>query len=256
MKIRAPENVIKGAEGFYLEGNQTGILLIHGGGGGTASDMREIANYLHEKTNWSIFVPLLPGYGTKKEDLAKTKPEDWVNSLKQWLEEFKEEMKNVFVVGHSIGGVLCLILAEELSEKISGVVSISTPIKLKGFLMKLVPFFKLFIKYWKVNDPEEFARISDGLWRGYEKIPLNVVSKFNKIMKQNRNNLDKIKVPVLIIQGKQDQYISENSANIIYDGINFKNKSIEWFNTNHEILFSDEKIKLYETIINFIEKLT
>ncbi|MBD3228118.1 MAG: alpha/beta fold hydrolase [Candidatus Lokiarchaeota archaeon] len=254
MDLRTPENVMKGAEGFYLKGNERGVFLIHGGGGGTAADMREIGNYIHEESGYSVFAPLLPGYGTTKEDLKTIHVDDWINALKQWFREFKNEVDEVFVIGHSMGGVQALIITSEFPEEVSGVVSISTPIKLKGFLLKLVPFFKLFITYWKVNDLEKFARIYDGKWVGYERIPLNLVSKFKKLMRIMLDNLDKVKAPILIIQGNRDQYINEKSAIKIYNEVNSETKDIVWLNCNHEILFSDVKKELFSKIINFLKK--
>ena len=43
-------DIIPGAGPFYFEGNNVGILLIHGGGGGTCADLKPLAEELH-KTN-------------------------------------------------------------------------------------------------------------------------------------------------------------------------------------------------------------
>ncbi len=109
MKVQTPENVLPGAEGFFFEGSNAGVILIHGGGGGSASDMRELGQFIFENTGYSVYAPLLPGYGTTKEELAKTQVNDWLTSLKEDFQQFKREIDKIFVVGHSMGGVLTLI---------------------------------------------------------------------------------------------------------------------------------------------------
>ena len=62
------------------------------------------------------------------------------------------------------------------------IIAICAPTKLKGFMIKLLPIFNLFVKYWKVNDLEAFQKVSNGIWVGYEVIPLNAPKKFKKLM--------------------------------------------------------------------------
>ncbi|MHA1309650.1 MAG: alpha/beta hydrolase [Candidatus Helarchaeota archaeon] len=254
MNLKTPKNVLKGAEGFHFKGSNNGVILIHGGGGGSASDMREMGKYIYEATGMSVFAPLLPGYGTTKEDLYKTKVEDWINALKQWLFDFKNEVDKIFLIGHSMGGILALYLACQFPNEVHGVISISTPMKLKGFLLKLVPLFQIFIKYWKTNDIEEFQKISNGIWVGYEKIPLNTLSKIKKLIRITKANLNQLKSPILIIQGNKDQFVPKSSPNFIYNSVSSTDKSIKWFDTTHEILFSKIKNELFSTITEFLKK--
>ena len=254
MKLRIPENVLPGAEPFYLKGSDTGVMLIHGGGGGTTADMQELGQFLHKETGYTILAPLLPGYGTTKEDLAETTYEDWINSVKQNFLELKSEVKKLFVVGHSMGGVLVLFLGSEFPTDIAGIVSISAPTKLKGFLIKLVPFFRLFVKYWKVINVEAFKKLTNGIWVGYEQIPLKIVSDFHKLMTLSNIHLNCIMAPILIIQGHQDEFVPAQSPIRIYETVNSSDKTIRWFDSDHAILFSKIKLELFSSIVNFIRK--
>ncbi len=254
MKLKNPENVLPGAEGFFLNGSNIGVMLIHGGGGGSASDMREIGQYIFEKTGYSVFAPLLLGYGTTKEELAVTKVEDWLTALKQNFREFKDEMQKLFLIGHSMGGVMALYLAGEFANNVSAVVSISAPTKLKGFLVKLVPFFKLFIKYWKQNDEAAFKKISNGKWVGYEKIPLAIVGRMKKVIKLNNTQLTRVSAPILIIQGHADEFVPKESPQWIYDQVSSREKTIKWFESDHAILFSKAKTEMFFSITEFLRK--
>jgi len=252
MNLRNPDNVIKGGEGFYLEGNKNCAMLIHGGGGGTAADMRELGNYINKNIGYSVFAPLLPGFGTNEKELYNIQINDWFNALDQWFSELKEEFNKIFLIGHSMGGVFALYLSSKYTKDVNAIVSISAPTKFKGFLIKLIPIVKIFIKYWKVNDIEEFQKISNGIWVGYERIPLNLIPKFKKLIKITNSQLNKITAPILIIQGKNDQIVPKSSPIKIYNEVSSKIKRIEWLDAKHEILFSDVKMELFKIISDFI----
>ncbi len=255
MRVQNPGNVLPGAEGFFLQGTDVGVMLIHGGGGGTAADMRELGKFIHKEAGVSVFAPLLPGYGTVKEDLLNTQMEDWLTSVKKGFREFKNEMKKVFLLGHSMGGVLTLYLAGEFSQDISGIISISAPLKLKGLLIKFVPLFKHIIKYWKQNDLEEWARVTNGVWAGYEYIPLAIVGKFQKLMKLNKEQLHRITAPILIIQGEYDEFVTKNSPTQIFERVNSLDKTLKIYSSDHAILFSKIKIDMFSDIVEFLKRL-
>jgi carboxylesterase len=254
MKLHIPENVLPGAEPFYLKGSDTGILLIHGGGGGTTADMRELGQVLHKETGVTVLAPLLPGYGTTKEELAKTTYEDWINAVKQNFLELKSEVKKIFVLGHSMGGVLALFLGSEFPSEITGIVSVSAPTKLKGVLIKLVPFFRIFVKYWKAVDAEGLKKATNGIWVGYEHFPLKIVGDFRKLMKLNNSQLNRIIAPILIIQGYQDEFVPAQSPVVIHETVKSSIKTIKWFDCDHAILFASIKNELFSIIADFIKQ--
>ena len=54
-------------EDFFVQGNSTGILLIHGFTA-TTTEVRLLAENLHH-VGFTVAGPLLPGHGTHPEDL-------------------------------------------------------------------------------------------------------------------------------------------------------------------------------------------
>ncbi len=107
------KNTMPGAGPFYFGGNKTGILLIHGGGGGTCADLKPLAEYLHEEGGYTVHVPLLPGYGTSPEDLEKTPVSAWKEAVESEFKALKKKCDKVIVGGHSLGGVLTIIFASK-----------------------------------------------------------------------------------------------------------------------------------------------
>ncbi|MHA1130887.1 MAG: alpha/beta hydrolase, partial [Candidatus Helarchaeota archaeon] len=165
----------------------------------------------------------------------------------------RAEYDSISLLGHSMGGVFALYLAGEFAKDITAVVTLSAPTRIQGLLIKLVPFFKLFVKYWKQNDVAQFKRVSNGLWVGYEKIPLNLVGKFKKLFKLNNAQLARIVAPLLIIQGTKDEFVPKESPQIIYDNVSSTEKTIKWFESDHAILFSKIKEELFSYIVEFLK---
>ena len=148
-----------GAGPFYFEGNNIGILLIHGGGGGTCADLKPLAEDLHMKGGYTINIPLLPGYGTTPKDLKKTRIDYWKSAINRELSILIDKCDKVIVGGHSMGGVLTLILAANYN--LDGIFTISAPIGVQRFLFHLVPLFKIFLKYHTI-DSEQFKKDTNG----------------------------------------------------------------------------------------------
>ena len=94
----------------------------------------------------------------------------------------------------------------------------------------------------------------NGIWVVYAKIPLNTLSKIKKLIRITKANLNQLKSPILIIQGNKDQFVPKSSPNFIYNSVSSTDKSIKWFDTTHEILFSKIKNELFSTITEFLKK--
>lgn len=241
-----------GAGPFYFEGNNIGILLIHGGGGGTCADLKPLAEDLHMKGGYTINIPLLPGYGTTPKDLKKTRIDYWKSAINRELSILIDKCDKVIVGGHSMGGVLTLILAANYN--LDGIFTISAPIGVQRFLFHLVPLFKIFVKYHTI-DSEQFKKDTNGKWVGYDKIPLNIATKLKKLMREMKKSLSEIKCPALIFQGKLDSEIKSNSIDYIYDNIASKKKRKIWLeNNDHPILDNPDHKQIVLELIKFINE--
>ncbi|MHA1411968.1 MAG: alpha/beta hydrolase [Promethearchaeota archaeon] len=234
MSLEKEVEILPGAGPFHFEGNDIGIIMIHGGGGGTCADLKPLAEDLNKIGGYTISLPLLPGFGTSPEKLQTTTIEEWKKAVELEFKSLQQKCSKVFVGGHSMGGVLTLILASKVN--LTGLFTISAPIGIKGIAIKLVPLIKLFMKYYPVNI-EEFKKQTKGKWVGYDKIPLNIVKKFKKLINEMKSSLDKVKSPAILFQGIKDEVINDNSMDYIYDKIRSEYKKKVWLKNNeHAIL--------------------
>ena len=245
-------NIINGAGPFFFEGNKIGIMIIHGGGGGTCADLKPLAEELHKKGGYTVSVPLLPGFGTKPEDLKNVSIKDWKSALDDELTILMNKCDKIIVGGHSMGGILTLILAANYNLDV--IFTISAPVGAQTFLIHLVPFFKIFVKYYKTNS-EQFKKDTNGKWIGYNKIPVNIGIKAKKLMKEMKECLPMVNCPTLLFQGRLDSKIKKESMDYILNNIVTKDKKKIWLEHNaHPILNSPDHNQIVSETLNFINE--
>ncbi len=236
------------AKSFSFAGKDKACLLIHGFTGSPAH-MKYLGEFLHQEGNCEVNGILLPGHGTKLEDMERTDWNDWLNAAKSEYEKLAKEFKEVYVMGLSMGGVLSLLLAEEYD--LTGVIPIAAPIRIHNKLAYLSPLLKFFKRFdsWDEDDDKDKYDV------GYPAAPIASVPDLLKLMKRAEKNLFKIKAPALIVQSHMDKTVKPVSAQMIYDGISSSQKDILWLEkAGHVCTISSEKSRIHEEILNFIER--
>ncbi len=249
------KKTLLGAGPFYFEGNKIGIMILHGGGGGTCADLKPLAENLQGELGYTVHVPLLPGFGTSPEDLRNTPANAWIEAVDREFNVLKAKCEKVIVGGHSMGGILTLILAAK--HELDGIFTISTPIDIKGFILKFIfTIARFFMRYLSV-DIERLKKETNGKWVGYDKIPLNMVPKFKLLKEEMKNALPKIECPAILFQGRLDAVIKENSMDVIFDTIKSKKKKKVWLeNNDHPILNSPDHDQIVMELANFVKGLS
>ena len=91
--------------------NQTAVLLVHGFTG-TPDCLRYLANYLNS-LSFTVSAPLLPGHGSTREKLAQTDWKSWYKTVEHTYKDLQKNYAKIYVVGLSLGGLLCLKLAQD-----------------------------------------------------------------------------------------------------------------------------------------------
>lgn len=245
--------ILPGSGPFYFEGNNIGVLMIHGGGGGTCADLKPLAEELHKTLGYTVYVPLLPGYGTTPEVLKNITINEWKRTIEYEIDPLNQKCKKIVVGGHSMGGVLTLIFASKYS--FDGIFTISAPFGIKRLVVKFIPFFKIFIKYYPIKW-HKLEKETNGKWVGYKKMSLNIATKVKVLLKEMKKVLLKIECPALLLQGRLDSDIKPNSMDEIFNRINSKNKRKIWLeNNDHSILNSPDHQRIFSELIKFISEI-
>lgn len=251
---------IVGAEPLFIQGASSGCLLLHGAGGGTAWDLKEFANELHSNTSWTIWLPSLNGFGTQPEDLIGVTFNDWLTDAQNGLNKLQQECERLFVVGHSMGGLLTLILASK-NQNIDGIVTWAAPVVVKTRLLWYYPYIskiplvnKLVPKKFESPAPKELKKQG---WVGYNWIPTSLGAAFLEGLKTLKKSLNQVNCPTLIIQGTADEWVSTKSSYAIYKKINSTKKDLWLAESADHAIMNNLKYKkeLFSRTIDFLKKL-
>lgn len=233
---------------FFLKGNSNiGILLLHGWTS-PPDELRPLADYLNS-FGYTVSAPLLRGHGTKPEDLAGVKWQDWLADTREALEDLKKQTSRIFVGGISMGGNLAMLLSKD--EAVSGIIAMGASVKYRFHnLAKASIFFIGLIKtYRKKYYPPRVRKYIKGR-KIYAYYPIENAKEIFRLAKHTREFLPEIEKPILIMQSTADHMVSKKSPQMIFDGVKSKMKEIFWIKNAYHV-FAENK-KVHDKIAEFI----
>jgi esterase/lipase len=222
------------------------VLIIHGFGGGTY-DEEYLAHRLELKRNFDVYTFTLAGHdGLFKSNMTE---EDWIESTEKMINFLiQNNYKKIYVIGHSMGGVLAARLASKYKE-IKKLVLLAAAFRYLEFkdnnvdIMKSLKKTKDIVKTYK---DEIISRII--------KMPPQSMVQFANTVKDNEKVLENVTIPTLIIQGTKDDLVPLETAKFISERINSqKKKVIIEENVTHDIFRCEEKDKITQEIIDFLK---
>jgi len=206
---------------IYLknEGAKSIVLLIHGFMA-SPKTFESLTKAVYENS-YSAAALLLPGHGGTAKDFETGTAEGWQNHVNSEIERFSRDYTEIWLVGHSMGGLLSLGAAIKYSEIVRGVFAIACPLK----LAYLSP------NHIKVRTKQIFASKDNPIRAAYlEKagVPQSVemiwrilkpATEVTKLMRITKANLPQVTVPVAAVYSTSDELISIDSADILKEGL-------------------------------------
>ena len=230
-----------------------GVLLVHGFTGSPAS-MRPWGEFLHSK-GYTVRVPLLPGHGTRPEDLNKVKWQEWPAKVDFELSELRKSCDVIFLVGLSMGGGTVLNVAASHNEILAGVILVNPMIHVKGVPVELA-FFLSRLQKMRTSVGDDIKRPGITEW-GYDALPTRGVYQLLKMLRITRRNLKNMTVPVQLFHSVEDHTLPVTNTEIILDEIGSLNKSrIELVNSYHVATMDYDQELIFQNSLTFIESLT
>lgn len=246
--IKMNEKVITGAEAFFLKGNEVGILLSHGFVG-TPQSVREVGELLN-RYGYTVLAPRLTGHGTNIYDFEEAKYTNWLEDLENAYHQLKETCSEIFVVGQSMGGALCLNLAAKYPE-LKGVITINAAMHVPAFDVYRNATGPRFI-------PEGAPDIKDTSAQEitYDSVPLSAVHELQKILDLTIEELAKVEIPVLTLTSVEDHVVPPTDSELILEKVSSQLKGqIVLKNSYHVASLDFDKEKIAQFSQQFIEKI-
>lgn len=237
------------AEGFG-ENKDIGILFVHGFTG-TPASMRPFAHYFNER-GYRVSVPLLPGHGTKWQDLNEVHWSQWQKKIDDEMIELKKSSDKLFIACLSFGGTTALVAADH-QDKLVGLILVNPLIHLPGIQKYFASLIAMFQKS-RASVGDDIKKPGVTEW-GYDALPMKGVAEMLKYLKKARASLPRIKVPLLIFHSKEDHVVPETNVEIFLDEIGSKDKErVSLLNSYHVATLDYDAEIIFEKSLSFVKK--
>jgi carboxylesterase len=264
---------------FFLQGDGNLCFLIHGLTG-TAREMSSIAQRLNEK-GYSVACPLMEGHNKSISVLKRKTWQQIYAAIKKQFLEYEGSHRNIFVAGLSFGALLGILLAYECPQKIKAVNCFSptlffdgwgtprlrillpivyrTPLKYHFYLKEEYPYGiknerlrSRVESFYKESHLFDYSKVH---LYGYPVIPVSCMYQNYLLAKYVMSILNKVNVPIQLLQAKDDDVTSPKNSYCIYERIASKDKEIVLFEDSYHIIIADqERDKVAEKTVSFFEK--
>jgi carboxylesterase len=139
-----------GAEPYFLKGDSTGCLVLHGLAASPA-ETRWLGNYLAAQGH-TVHGVRTAGHGTEYRTLARMTWRDWYASVIDGYHLLRPNCEKVIVVGHSSGGALGLMLASDERFQIDALAVLAAPVQFLSRAVARTRWLKYIIPFVDLSD--------------------------------------------------------------------------------------------------------
>lgn len=249
--------IMPGAEPFYLPGGNVGCLLLHGFTG-TPFEMRELGEFLAGR-GYSVLAPRLFGHATQVQDMSRARWGDWVASSEDGYHQLASACSRIVVIGLSMGGVLSLYISTYLG--VAGVVAMSTPYVIPHVLGRslrpILPILSLVWRY-KGKGPSDWRDFNaEEKHLDYDRYPVRGGAEVSNLLGAMRRGLAKLRIPVLLIFSRGDRTLTSEHAHAIHQAVPAADKQLLWLeNSGHVVCKDVDRQIVFEAVAAFVQRIT
>lgn len=211
--------------------SNTGALLIHG-----LLDcpftLRDIA-YQFQQAGILSRAILLPGHGTKPEDLLHVSYHDWIQAVRYGVETLRKDVEKILLVGYSTGAALSVYQALQ-DTHIAGMILLAPAIKIKAPVDTVTSFRSL--TQWLRKSRQWLFKDNEVDYTKYCSIPINPVievSKLSIVIRELRKH-HPLNTPVLMVMSREDETISSTEAIRFFSNLKNLDNKLLLYTANEE----------------------
>jgi carboxylesterase len=252
---------LQGAEPFFFRGGDTGCLCLHGFTASPA-EVRWLGAHLGS-AGFTVYGQRLAGHGADPRDLARTTWRDWYASALDGYHLLRAMCGSVVIVGHSMGGLLGLLLATEMET--AGVVVLASPILLRSRLMKAARWLKYPLPYTMQADQTELTQQirAEQARRGeavlgrvrYDRWSTAAVAQLYALANTVDGQLPQVTAPLLLVYSKADPTAAVFQGDHIARHVGSSYVERHVLDSSGHILPQDsEREQVYSWVTAFVQK--
>ena len=222
------------------------VLVIHGIAGGTYDEER-FAFDCELVRKYDVFQFTLPGHNVKS--IRHSTCDEWINaSEEKLLYLINHGYHKIYLVGHSMGGVIATYLAskyKEVKKLVLVAPSFSHIEKEEGSIIGAILKSPKLLKAYSLDEIE--TRIT--------KLPVRAINEFLKLVDTYQNAYNEVDIPVMILHGSKDQLVPIKSTREIFKKLKNKHKVyVTVRNYYHDIFHGVKVARIDHEIVTFLNK--
>ncbi|GAA1251629.1 alpha/beta fold hydrolase [Kitasatospora nipponensis] len=244
---------LPGAEPYRHRGGPVAVLLCHGFTGSPQS-LRPWAEYL-AAAGLTVSLPLLPGHGTRWQDLQVTRWEDWYAEVSRELLRLSEECEQVFVFGLSMGGGLALRLAAEHGDLVAGVVVVNPSVRSDHPATALLPVLRHVVP--SLPGIVDDIALPGATELGYARMPGHALWSLSRLWREVQRALPRVAQPVLLLRSPQDHVVSPANSALVLSRISSVDVTERLCERSYHVATLDHDAELiFEESLGFVRRLS
>lgn len=243
--------IMPGAEPMSVEGGPVGVLVLHGFTGNPQS-IRPLAEAF-AAAGHTVEMPLLPGHGTRVEDMLDTRWADWSSAAEAAFEALAERTERQVVVGLSMGGSLTCWLATRHPD-LCGIICVNPATQAPPGMRELVQAM--------VDGGDE---VMDGIGSdvadpdspesAYPQTPLRPLLSLFAAADEVGGELDKVTCPVLLFTSPQDHVVSPTDSDHLAARVSGPVERVSCDRSYHVATIDYDRDLVAERSLEFVERI-
>ncbi|MCW2616318.1 MAG: esterase [Frankiales bacterium] len=243
--------LMPGAEPWRSDGGPVGVLVVHGFTGNPQS-MRPLAEAL-AAAGHTVSLPLLPGHGTRVEDMLPTRWADWSAAALAAHDELAGRCESVVVAGLSMGGTLTLWLATQRPD-VRGIVLVN-PLAdgTAPGVSQLVTQLRALGEPLVPGIGSDIA-LEGSVESAYPMTPVEPLLSLHAALADLR--LGEVRCPVLLLTSPQDHVVEPASSDLVASAVSGPVERVSLDRSFHVATLDHDAALIEQKTVEFVARVT
>lgn len=252
---------LPGAEPFYLAGGPVGCLVLHGLMS-SPGEVRWLGEHLGA-LGFTVYGARLPGHGADYHDAARVRWRDWLGSALDGVHLLRSTCQRVFLIGHSIGGVVCLLTATV--TPVDGVIVLASPLRYYSRTIRFSPWLRYVLRYFDTPDCSDLPKLVrvEQARRGepvrgrvrYDRWAGSAVAEAYLLSQTVLERLSLVTAPLLTLYSTADDVAPLENSALIANGVSsaiVESHTLQ--QSGHNLTLDRERERVFELVGAFIQR--